>query len=121
MNEIEFKEITKQLALRTINLANSLPNTVAAQVIGRQIIRSATSSAANYRAACRGKSPADMLHKLTIVEEEADETMYWLELLADSGMIPRNRLDALLNDFNEVVSMTVVSIKTLKSKKKSDD
>ena len=77
---------------------------------------SATSVGANYRAACRGKSTPDILHKLAIVEEEADESLYWLELLIESEIVPEKKLSALMNDINEIVAMTVSSIKTLHTK-----
>ena len=83
MTEQEFKNRTKQIALRVINLVESLPRTRSAEVIGKQLLRSGTSIGANYRAACRAKSTADLLHKLAIVEEEADESLYWMELLID--------------------------------------
>jgi four helix bundle protein len=117
MNEKEFKDRTKQIALRVIKLVESLPETKPAQIIGRQLLRSATSVGANYRAACRGKSEADVLHKLSIVEEEADESLYWLELLAESKIVSEIKLSALIRDTNEIVAMTVASIKTLRSKK----
>lgn len=79
MTENEFKNRTKQIALRVIRLVESLPKTNSAQIIGKQLLRSATSVGANYRAACRGKSEADVISKLSIVEE-ADESLYWLEL-----------------------------------------
>ena len=91
MNEAEFKERTKRLGLRIIDLVESLPKTKTAEVIGRQLLRSATSIGANYRAACRGKSTADVLAKLAIVEEEADETAYWLELLVESRVVDEDR------------------------------
>ena len=116
MNEQEFKDRTKKLALRVIRLIEALPNTTAANIIGKQLLRSATSVGANYRAACRGKSEADVLHKLVIVEEEADESLYWLELIIDSGTMPENKLAELKNEMNEIISMIVASIKTLRSK-----
>ena len=116
MTEQEFKDRTKQIALRVIRLVESLPDTHSAQIIGKQLLRSATSVGANYRAACRGKSTPDILHKLAIVEEEADESLYWLELLIESEIVPEKKLSALLNDINEIVAMTVSSIKTLRSK-----
>lgn len=116
MTEQEFKDRTKQIALRVIRLVETLPNTHSAQVIGKQFLRSATSVGANYRAACRGKSSADILHKLAIVEEEADESLYWLELLIESEIATERKLSALMNDINEIVAMTVSSIKTLRSK-----
>jgi len=116
MTEQEFKDRTKQIALRVIRLVESLPNTHSAQIIGKQLLRSATSVGANYRAACRGKSTADILHKLAIVEEEADESLYWLELLIESEIVPEKKLSVLMSDINEIVAMTVSSIKTLRSK-----
>jgi len=116
MTEQEFKDRTKQIALRVIRLVESLPNTHSAQIIGKQLLRSATSVGANYRAACRGKSTADILHKLAIVEEEADESLYWLELLIESEMVTEKKLSVLMSDINEIVAMTVSSIKTLRSK-----
>ena len=116
MTEQEFKDRTKQIALRIIRLVESLPNTHSAQIIGKQLLRSATSVGANYRAACRGKSTADILHKLAIVEEEADESLYWLELLIESEIVPEKKLSVLMSDINEIVAMTVSSIKTLRSK-----
>ena len=117
MDEKEFKNRTKQIALRVIRLVESLPNNNSAQIIGKQLLRSATPVGANYRAACRGKSEADVLHKLSIVEEEADESLYWLELLVESNTISETKLSALMRDINEIVAMTVSSIKTLRSKK----
>ncbi|HXH69220.1 MAG TPA: four helix bundle protein [Pyrinomonadaceae bacterium] len=116
MTEQEFKDRTKQIALRIIRLVESLPNNHTAQIIGKQLLRSATSVGANYRAACRGKSSADILHKLAIVEEEADESLYWLELLIESEIVPEKKLSVLMSDIDEVVAMTVSSIKTLRSK-----
>ncbi|MBA4121247.1 MAG: four helix bundle protein [Acidobacteria bacterium] len=116
MTEQEFKDRTKQIALRIIRLVESLPNTNTAQIIGKQLLRSATSVGANYRAACRGKSTADILHKLAIVEEEADESLYWLELLIESEIVTEKKLSVLMSDINETVAMTVSSIKTLRSK-----
>lgn len=116
MDEREFKDRTKKLGLAVIQLSESLAKTRAADVIARQILRSATSVGANYRAACRAKSAADMLNKLKIVEEEGDETLYWLELLKESKFAPDALLDPLVKEIDEIVAMTVASIKTLKSK-----
>jgi four helix bundle protein len=116
MTEQEFKDRSKQIALRVIRLVESLPNTNTAQIIGKQLLRSATSVGANYRAACRGKSAADILHKLAIVEEEADGSLYWFELLVESNTISENKVSALMSDINEIVAMTVSSIKTLRLK-----
>ena len=117
MDEQLFKQRTKRLALRAIDLVEALPKGRTAEVIGRQLLRSATSVGANYRAACRGKSTADVLAKLAIVEEEADETVYWLELLVEAEIVPESRVTALLKESNEIVAMTVASIKTLRGRK----
>jgi four helix bundle protein len=109
-----FKSRTKQLALDTITLLESLPKTRTADVISRQLLRSATSVGANYRAACRGRSKADVVSKLAIVEEEADETAYWIELLLEAGLVQESQVNALLKETNEIIAMTVASIKTLR-------
>lgn len=114
MDEEQFKARTKGLALRIIKMVQALPQEPSAAIIGKQILRSATSVGANYRAACRAKSTADMITKLKIVEEEADETLYWLELLVEAEIVPKNRLEALMQETNEIVAMTVSSIVTLR-------
>jgi four helix bundle protein len=116
MNEQEFKQRTKQLALRTIKVVQSLPQHDTGRVIGKQVLRSATSVGANYRAACRAKSTADILHKLAIVEEEADETLYWLELLVEAELIPEVKLKSLMSETDEIVAMIVASMKTIRTK-----
>jgi len=116
MTEQEFKNRTKQIALRVINLVESLPRTRSAEVIGKQLLRSGTSIGANYRAACRAKSTADLLHKLAIVEEEADESLYWMELLIDSSIVSKRKLTSLMLDVDQIVAMTVASIKTTRSR-----
>ena len=116
MDEQAFKHRTRAVALRVIRLVDSLPKTRVADVIGRQLLRSATSIGANYRAACRGVSRADVISKLGDVEEEADETLYWLELLIDSGVIPERRLRSLMNEVDEIIAMTVSSIRTMRKK-----
>ena len=116
MDENLFKKRTKQLALRFIKVVEALPKSRTADVIGRQLLRSGTSIGANYRAACRGKSTADVIAKLRIVEEEADESAYWMELLIESGLVPEARLSELLTETNEIVAMTVASIRTLQKR-----
>lgn len=108
----EFKDRTKKFALRIIKLTSNLPNNSAAQVIGKQLLRSGTSVGANYRAALRARSPAEFRSKLGIVLEEADETEYWLELLSESGIIPPEKLELLLQETNELIAMTVASLNT---------
>jgi len=116
MDENLFKRRTKQLALRVIKVVEGLPKNRTADVIGRQLIRSGTSIGANYRAACRGKSTADVIAKLRIVEEEADESAYWMELLIESGLQSEARLSELLQETNEILAMTVASIRTLEKR-----
>ncbi len=114
MDADEFKQRTKALAIRMIRLVESLPDSQSASILGRQLFRSATSVGANYRAACRARSRADMVHKLGIVEEEADETLYWLEILGESGMVPTSRLGDLTRETQEILAMTVASKRTLR-------
>jgi len=117
MDEQEFKKRTKQLALQVIELVDELPRRGTADVIGRQLVRCGTSIGANYRSACRGKSTSDVIAKLAIVEEEADETIYWLELLVEAKIVPADRVSELVKETNEIVAMTVASIKTLRGRK----
>ena len=114
MDKEQFLARTKGLALRAIKLVEALPKTPTASVIGRQLLRSATSVGANYRAACRARSTADMIAKLKIVEEETDESLYWLELLAEARIVPATRLASLVSETDEILAMTVASIKTLR-------
>lgn len=116
MDEHQFKERTRNVALRIIRLVDALPTSRAADVIGRQLLRCGTSIGANYRAACRGKSAADMVAKLAIVEEEADEAIYWTELLIDARLVTKNRLEGLMDELNQIVAMIVASQRTLKRK-----
>ncbi|HPD40912.1 MAG TPA: four helix bundle protein [Anaerolineae bacterium] len=120
MDEAAFKARTKQLALRVIRMVATLPKDKAADVMGRQILRPATAVGANYRAACRAKSTADMIAKLSIVEEEADETLYWLELFVESGLISESLLSSLIQETSEIVAMVVSSIKTLRQNQRQD-
>lgn len=96
LDERAFKAQMKQLGLDVIRLVKALPRSLATEVIGRQLIRAATSVGANYRAACRGRSPADVVAKLSIVEEEADETAYWLDVLLEAGIVSRPAVRNLL-------------------------
>ena len=114
MNEREFKERTKRLALDVIKLVEMLPRSRTADVLGKQLLRAATSVGANYRAACRGRSSADVIAKLSLVEEEADEAMYWMELLQETTLASRTQLTRLMSEADEILAMTVASIKTLR-------
>jgi four helix bundle protein len=112
MTPDELKQRTKAFALRITKLSEVLPRTPSAIVIQKQIVRSGTSVGANYRAACRARSRADFASKLAIAEEEADETLYWLELLADSGFIKAERLAELQQEADELVAIFTSSRKT---------
>ena len=114
MTQEEMKARTKKFALRVIRLVESLPNTKTANVIGNQLLRSGTSVGANYRAACRAKSTADFISKLSIVEEENDESIYWMELLIESETVKENLLQNLMKEAAEILSIIVSSIKTSK-------
>lgn len=107
---------TKKVGLDVIQLLNELPNNTSSWAISKQIVRSSTSVGANYRAACRAKSAADFINKLKIVEEEADETIYWMEILEDSGLIKYGRLDGMKSEVKEVLSIVVSAIKTMRKK-----
>ena len=117
MDEQTFKTRTKKLAVTIIKQMDKLPHSRAADVIAKQIIRSGTSIGANYRAACRAKSTPDMINKMKIVEEESDETMYWLEILAEAGITPKEQLQDIYKETNEILAMTVASLKTLRNRK----
>jgi four helix bundle protein len=117
MNAQQFQDRTKALALRVIKLVEAMPKSKTGDVIGRQVLRSATSVAANYRAACNAQSRADMLKKLKIVEEEADETLLWLELIIESQLLPESKVADLKDETRQIVKMVVASIKTLKARK----
>lgn len=117
VDEKTFKARTKKLAVTIIKEVNKLPRSLAADVIARQLMRSGTSIGANYRAACRAKSTPDMINKLKIVEEESDETGYWLELLVESGLAQHEQISDIYKENNEILAMTVASIKTLRNRK----
>jgi four helix bundle protein len=117
MNAEQLKKRTKDFAHRVINLAESLPTTRTADVIARQMIRCGTSVASNYRAACRARSPAEFQAKLGIVEEEADETCFWLEFVSERGLVKRKRLEPLLDESNEILAIVVSSIRTSRRKR----
>ena len=112
MNENELKQRTKQFGLRVIRLVESLPSTSTARTIGNQLLRSGMSVGANYRAACRGKSKADFVAKAGISLEEADECMYWMEMLQEAGIVPAEKLKDLVKEADELVAIFTASIKT---------
>lgn len=113
---MDLKDRTKRFALNVIGLCSRLPSRPELSIIGRQLIRSATSVGANYRAACRAKSRADFLAKLSIVEEETDESMYWMELLESLGL---NELPQLKAEADQIVAIIVASKKTVRRNQNS--
>jgi four helix bundle protein len=112
MTREDMKQRTKAFANRVVKLCSALPNNWVAQTLGRQLLRSGTSVGANYRAVCRAKSKSDFINKLRIVEEECDESLFWMELLVNNDIIKPSRLSELLKEANEILAMVVSSAKT---------
>ena len=112
MNPSELKQRTKAYGKRVIKLIESLPKNTTSSVIGRQLLRSATSVGANYRAVCRAKSRADFIAKLSIVEEECDESLYWLEILVETNQIKPILVSGLMKEGEEILAIVVASAKT---------
>ena len=112
----EFRDRTKKFALRIIKLYQSLPKSEEAKIIGKQLLRSGTSIGANYRSATKGRSEKEFISKLSISNEEADETCYWIELLIESKIVEQARLKELYNESVEISKILAVSRKTLLSK-----
>ena len=119
-DEPDLKKRTKAFALRILKLVDSLPKTTAGRALASQIVRSGTSIAANYRAACRAKSTADFIAKMGIVEGEADETLFWLELLEESDLVLAAKLTAIKQEADELIAITVASIKTARRNRASN-
>jgi four helix bundle protein len=116
MDKEQLKARMRAFALRVIKLTEALPKGRTAEVIGKQLLRSGTSVGANYRAACRGKSNADFVAKLGIVEEEADECLYWMELLIDAKLVPPTQLEPLMKEANELLAIVVSAIRTTRAR-----
>jgi len=112
MSNENLKLRTKQFALRVIKLVENLPHDMTSGVLGRQLLRAGTSVGANYRAVCRSKSAADFISKMGTVEEEADESGYWMELLVDAGKVKAAKMSALLQEAGELTAIAVSSINT---------
>jgi four helix bundle protein len=117
MNAAEFRSRTRAFALRVIRLVEALPKSRTADVVGKQLLRCGTSVGANYRAASRAKSTADFIAKMGIVEEESDESIYWMELIVESGLMTEKRVDDLMKEAHEILSMVVASIKTSRNRR----
>jgi four helix bundle protein len=108
----DFRERTFQFGIRCVRLVESLPKSMPAQTIGRQLLRAGTSVGANYRAAVRGRSRGDFVSRMGIVEEECDEALYWIEVLVELGLTSTKRVEQLRSEANEILAITVSSIKT---------
>jgi four helix bundle protein len=119
MKPDDFKQRTRTFGLRVIRLVKALPKSTMGSVIGRQLLRCGTSVVANYRAACRARSRADFVAKMKIVEEECDESLYWIELLKESGEIEAHLLKDLIEEADAILSLVVASIKTARSRKET--
>src|SRR5258707_7621255 len=114
----ELKNRTKQFAIRIVKLFRSLPKTEEGRILGRQMLRSGTSVAANYRAVCRARSKAEFIAKIGVVVEEADETVFWLELLGETGIVEPMKLVDLLLEANELLAIFAASQRTAKLTRK---
>jgi len=115
MTREEMKQRTKTYANRVVKLCSSLPGNWIAQTLGKQLLRSGTSVGANYRAVCRAKSNPDFIHKLRIVEEECDESLFWMELLVDNNLVKASRLQSLMKEADELLAIVVSSAKTART------
>ena len=115
MRPEELKQRTKAFGLSVIEQVNTLPMTKSADVIGRQLLRAATSVGANYRSACRARSLADFVSKIGVAEEEADESMYWLELLCETHLVDSKRVEVLLKEADELTAILAASEKTARN------
>jgi four helix bundle protein len=113
----KLRERTKEFAIRIIRLFQALPQSKEAQIIGGQLLRCGTAVGANYRAACHSRSRADFISKMGIVVEEADESVFWIELLADLGIMKKERLDDVLQEARELTAIFSASRQTAKRNK----
>jgi four helix bundle protein len=117
MTREEMPARTKIYANRVVRLCQALPNNWLARTLGGQLLRSGTSVGANYRAVCRAKSTADFINKLRVVEEECDESLFWMEILVDNKLIKESRLRSLMQEGNEILAIVVASTKTARTTK----
>ena len=112
MTPEQLKKRTKEFALRIMKLVRALPKDVVGREIGKQILRSGTSVASNYRAACRAKSDADFIYKLKVAEEESDETQFWLELIIEGELLPKSKVASLYDEASQLTAILTASGKT---------
>ena len=116
MEAQDLRERTKDFAIRIVRLFQALPKTDEARIIGKQLLRSGTSVGANYRAVCRARSRADFVAKAGIVIEEADETLFWLEVIRDVEILPAKRLLGLMEEADELIAIFIVSRQTARKR-----
>jgi four helix bundle protein len=109
MNATELKQRTKQFALRIMKLVDALPSTRSGNAIGNQLVRSGTSVGANYRASCRARSKAEFIAKIGVVEEEADESGFWMELIVEGELLPAKKVSDLLQEASELTAIMAAS------------
>lgn len=114
MDENELRNRTKSFAIRIINLVNTLPNSQLGKMVGNQLLKSGTSVGANYRSACRARSHAEFTSKLGIVLEEADESLYWMEIIVEANLLEQKRMVEIIQEANELVAIFTTSLKTSK-------
>ena len=119
-NHEDLKQRTKDFGLRVIRMWKSLPANTLSEVLGKQLLRCATSVAANYRAACLAKSGPDFFHKIKICQEEADESCLWIEYIIEAGILPASRLDNLLDEAQQLTAMMTASAITVKKRINSE-
>ena len=118
MDREELKKRTKAFAVRVVKMTEAMPNGRASNIIARQVLRSATSVGANYRAACRSRSHREYTARIGVVEEEADESLYWLELLVETGIMDKSRLSALIKEADELTAIFTASSYTARQNRK---
>ena len=119
MEAADLKARTKAFALRIFKLVDALPKTTQGRAVANQIIRSGTSVAANYRAACRARSRAEFIAKIGVVEEEADETLFWLELIVEASLVSADRIRPLIVEADEIVAIMAASRKSAIANRRS--
>ena len=119
MTKDELKQRTKEFGLRIMNLVDALPRSMSGRAVGNQLVRSGTAVGANYRAACRARSTAEFLSRMGIVEEEADESGYWLELIGDAALLKPRRIEPLMREADELTRIFAATIRTIKRTRKT--
>ena len=111
-------DLTKKLGIEVIKFSTTLPRDIPSKIIASQLVRSATSVGANYRSVCRARSKADFIAKLGLVEEEADETLYWLEILQETAIVSELSIKNIYSIAKQILAMTISSLKTAKKNPK---